>query len=92
MAGAAEHFRGAVRDVVMERLTRPKYDDAVAVALEILDARLAAFEAKIKPGQKPTQKDSQIIDLLKEVKAELQVAFEERWDNRPELGPGPRGG
>ena len=90
MIGAAKHVGDALRDAVMERVTRPKYQDAEAIALEIFDARLAAFEAKIKPGEKPTTKDSQTIDVLNEIKTELQVAFDERWDNRP--GPEPRGG
>lgn len=90
MVGAVQNFRDGVLDVVMERVTRPKYDDAVAVARGILDARIAAFEAKIKPGEKPTQKDSQIIDLLKKLKTELLVAFDERLDHR--TGPQPRGG
>ena len=90
MVGAVQNFRDGVLDVVMERVTRPKYDDAVAVARGILDARIAAFKAKIKPGEKPTQKDSQIIDLLKKLKTELLVAFDERLDHR--TGPQPRGG
>lgn len=75
---AAVIMRDSMTEVVMERVTRPKYGDAVDVAIGTLKNRIDALTAK----PKATQKDAQIIDLLKEVKLEMETAFEERWSNR----------
>lgn len=82
MIAAAEILRDVVGDVVVERFTRPKYDDAVGLAMDVLDKRIGVVNATTKPGAKPTQKDSQTIDLLKDIRSEMQTAFDERWNNR----------
>lgn len=78
MIAATEILRDSVTDVVMERVTRPKYDDAVSVAMDTLENRIAALRTK----PKSTVKDSQTIDLLVEVRTEMRAAFEVRWNNR----------
>lgn len=82
VVAVAEAFRDAAGDVVRERLTRPKYGHAQDVAMDVLDKRIAQLTAKTKHGEKPTQKDSQTIELLKDIKSEMQRAFDERWNDR----------
>ena len=65
-------------NVIRERITRPNYDDAVRVALDVVDTRITALKAKVKP----TQKDTQTLDLLKEIKSEMEREFDKRWENR----------
>jgi hypothetical protein len=85
VVAAAGIVRDVVGEVVMERLTRPKYDDAVGLAMDVLNKRIAVLNAKARHGEKPTQKDSQTIDLLKDIQSEMQTAFAERWNNRERL-------
>ncbi len=82
VVSAVDAFRDAIGDVVLERLTRPKYADAEDVAMSVLDKRIAGLTAKTRRGEKPIQKDSQTIDLLKDIKSEMQAAFDERWNDR----------
>jgi hypothetical protein len=71
-------IRDSFGDVVLERATRPKYEDAEHIALGVLDKRIDALKAK----DKSTQKDTEQIRLLKEIKAEIQRDLDERWQNR----------
>ena len=77
----AEIIRDALTDVIMERATRPKYEDAERVVLRVLDKRINAIEAKTKPGAKQTQKDADLLKLHKEIRSEIQAALGERWQN-----------
>ena len=79
---ALEILRDSTTDVVVERVTRPKYDDAVAIAIDTLDGRIAALRAK----PKSTLGNLQTIELLVEVRTEMQTAFDERWNNRQAPG------
>jgi hypothetical protein len=71
----------SIRDSFIERVTRPTYGDAADIALGVLNKRIHALEAKAKP----TQKDAELVSLLKGVKAEIKHELDERWHNRPEL-------
>lgn len=71
-------FAESLRETLMERVTRPKYDDAERVALGVLDERIGAISKKAKL----TQKDKDLLDVLKGIKSELEAAFDERWNNR----------
>lgn len=71
-------FAESLRDTIMERVTRPKYDDAERVALGVLDERIGAISKKAKA----TQKDKDLLEALKGMKSELEEAFDERWNNR----------
>lgn len=62
----------------MERVTRPKYADAEAVALGVLDERIDGITKK----SKPTQKDKDLLEVLNGIRSEMQGAFDERWNNR----------
>lgn len=77
-----EIIRDSFADVVMERATRPKYEDAERVVLGELDKRINAIEAKTKPGAKQTQKDADLIKLHREIRSEIQAALDDRWQNR----------
>ena len=50
-----EMARDSVTNVIRERITRPNYDDAVRVALDVVDTRITALKAKAKPTQKDTK-------------------------------------
>lgn len=78
LVAAAEIIRDSVVSVVTERLTRPTYRDAEVLAMDVLNKRIDVLAAKANP----TQRDSQMIALLKEVRSEIQTALEERWNNR----------
>ena len=71
-------IRDSFGEAVMERATRPKYEDAERVAMGVLDKRIDALEAKAKA----TQKDIEQVNLLKQLKAEIQRDLDERWQNR----------
>lgn len=71
-------FAESLRETLLERLTRPKYDDAERVALGVVDERIGAISKKAKPAQK----DKDLLEVLKGIKAELEAAFDERWNNR----------
>jgi hypothetical protein len=73
-----EIVRDSVTNTIVERFTRPKYNDAVRVALDVVDTRITALKAKAKP----TQKDTQTLDLLKEIKSEMEREFDKRWEDR----------
>lgn len=77
-----EIFRDSFRDVIMERATRPKYEDAERVVLCVLDKRIDAIEAKAKPGAKQTQKDAELLNLHREIRSEVQAALDGRWQDR----------
>jgi hypothetical protein len=79
---AAKTFRDVAGEVVLERFTRPKYDDAVGVAIGILDKNIGVVSARTKPRGELSQKEAQTIDFLKDIRAEMRTAFEERWNNR----------
>ena len=44
----------------------------------VLDERIGAISKKAKL----TQKDKDLLDVLKGIKSELEAAFDERWNNR----------
>jgi hypothetical protein len=68
------------QDHLVERVTRPKYEDAERIALDVLNKRIDALQAK----PKPTQRDTELLALLKGIKAEMQRELDELWQNRPE--------
>lgn len=76
-----ENMRDVATDVVLERFTRPKYEDARGVVLGVLDQRIGAIAAKLKP----TQKDLDRLSVLEDVRADVEAALAERWNSRPEL-------
>jgi hypothetical protein len=71
-------FAESLRETLMERVTRPRYNDAERVALGVLDERIGAISTKAKP----TQRDKDLLEVLKGIKSELEAAFDERWNNR----------
>lgn len=71
-------FAESLRESIMERVTRPKYADAEAVALGVLDERIDGITKK----SKPTQKDKDLLEVLNGIRSEMQGAFDERWNNR----------
>lgn len=71
-------FAESLREALMERVTRPKYDDAERVALGVLNERIGAISKQAKP----TQKEKDPLEVLKGIKSELEAAFDERWHNR----------
>ncbi|MGY1829007.1 hypothetical protein ACI8AA_01115 [Geodermatophilus sp. SYSU D01180] len=73
-----DSIRDSFEEVVLERVTRPKYEDAERIALNVLDKRIDTLEAK----PKATQKDIEQMNLLKGIKAEIQRDLDERWQNR----------
>jgi hypothetical protein len=77
-----ELVRDTVTDVIMERATRPKFEDAERVVLRVLDNRIDAIGAKTKLGGKRTQKDADLLELHREIRSEIQAALDERWQNR----------
>lgn len=82
LARGAEIARDAFVDVIMERATRPKYGDAEGVVMDVLDQRIAAIEARTKPGGKQTQKDADLLELHRQIRSEIQAALDERWQHR----------
>jgi hypothetical protein len=77
-----EIIRDAFSDVIVERATRPKYEDAERVVLDVLHKRINAIEVKTKPGAKQTQKDADLLNLHREIRSEIQAALDERWQHR----------
>lgn len=77
----AGHMRDAAVDTVAELFSRPKFADASNVALGVLDRRIAAIESK----PKPTVKDTELLGVLKAIRAEIDEDLVERWSNRPEF-------
>src|SRR4051812_14190287 len=77
-----ENMRDVATDVVVERFTRPKYEEAREAVLGVLDQRIA--DLRTKP--KPTQRDSELLGVLMEVRTDIEAALAERWSNRPEFG------
>lgn len=73
-----EIIRDTVTDVIMERVTRPKYEDAERVVLGLLDNRIDAIKVKTKQ----TQKDAELVKLHEELRSEIRAALDERWQNR----------
>ena len=71
-------IRDSFEEVVLERITRPKYEDAERIALNVLDKRIDALEAKAKA----TQRDTEQMNLLKGIKADIQRDLDECWQNR----------
>lgn len=76
-----ENMREVATDVVLERFTRPKYEDARGVVLGVLDQRIGALKAK----PKLTQKDSDLLVFLKDLRTDIDAGLAERWNNRPEF-------
>lgn len=75
-------IRDTVMDVIMDRATRPNYDEAERVVLRVLDQRIDAIAAKTKPGARQTQKDADLLKLHREIRSEIQGALDERWEDR----------
>ncbi|MFJ2757374.1 hypothetical protein ACIO3S_17355 [Nocardioides sp. NPDC087217] len=86
LARGAEILRDVFAEVIIERATRPKYDDAESVVLGVLDKRIDAIEAKTKPGAEQTQKDANLLKVHKEIRSEIQAALDERWHSRERSG------
>lgn len=78
----ARRFGEVVREVVLERITRPKYDDAAQVALDVVATRIHSLDEKIESGAKVSQQDHYLHKKLRDLKTELEQAFNERWNNR----------
>lgn len=67
---------------MVERVTRPKYGDAVQVALDVVAARIHSLDEKTESGAKMSSQDHYLHKKLRDLKTELDQAFEERWANR----------
>ena len=70
-----------IQEHLIERVTRPKFEDAERIALDVLNKRIHTLEAK----PKPTQKDAELISLLNGIKAEIQRELDAVWHSRPAL-------
>lgn len=81
----AGHMRDAAVESVAELFSRPKYADASNVAFGVLDRRIAAIESKPKPALR----DTELLRVLKEIRAEIDEDLVERWNNRPEFADRP---
>jgi hypothetical protein len=78
----AGRFGEVLRDVVLERVTRPKYGDAVQVALDVVSTRIHSLDERIESGAKVSSQDHYLQKKLRDLKTELEQAFEERWTSR----------
>jgi ATP-dependent Lon protease len=67
--------------VLLDRLSRPKYDDAAQAALGVVTKHIEALDEKVESGAKVSQQDHYLHKKLRDIKSEMEQALEDRWEN-----------
>lgn len=74
-------FAESARDVLFDRLNRPKYDDAAQVALGVVTKHIEALDEKVESGAKVSQQDHYLHKKLRDIKSEMEQALDDLWEN-----------
>jgi ATP-dependent Lon protease len=77
----ARSFAESTRDVVSDRMNRPKFGDAARVARDVLSKHIDAIDGKVESGTKVSQQDLYLNKKLRDIRTEIDESLDELWSN-----------